>query len=146
MFNFRESGPFNAIFEQAGYETTTFIIELGLIFFLVLAFILYQILKAGLRSLTRNYGENMFTKHLRRETKYREIIVRFLLEGCMELGLVASISLMQEESWRFGNVWDAFSAFMAVVSLCILALTPLYIGRAAYLILKSKSTSITRKN
>ena len=52
MYNFKESEPFNAIFEQAGYETSKFVIELGLIFFIICVSAIYLTIKKILKYLT----------------------------------------------------------------------------------------------
>ena len=41
IFNFEESEPFNDRFSEAGYQTSNFIIELGLIFFIAVAFLIF---------------------------------------------------------------------------------------------------------
>ena len=38
LFTFKESEPFNQIFLQAGYESTTYLVELGLLIFIILGF------------------------------------------------------------------------------------------------------------
>ena len=138
MFNFKETEPFNVVFEQAGYESATFIIELGLMFFVISSTAIYQLIKTILKLSTRNCSENWFTRFLRRETNLRLPIVRFLIEGYLELGLVALISLRGATAWQFeGSFWDPVSTMLAFVQLIILALTPFYLGYAARKLLSS---------
>lgn len=65
LFGFTDKVPFNAVYEQAGYETTNFLIESGTLLFVIIAFALFTALKAVLKYATRNRGENCLTKRLR---------------------------------------------------------------------------------
>ena len=41
VFDFPESAPFSIIFEKAGYQSTTYIIELGVVLFVIVGFALF---------------------------------------------------------------------------------------------------------
>ena len=85
--------PFNGTFSEVGYKTTNFFIELGVLFFVILLFPMTLLLRRLLKWLLRNRGENCFTKWLRKEYNHRNVTVRFLIEGCIELGLVTMICI-----------------------------------------------------
>lgn len=125
LFGATEQEPFNAIFDTAGYETTNFFIESGTLVFVFVTFILFTALKALLRFATRKCGKNCLTKRLRKREHLNVSIVRFLLEGCLDLGLVSTIALLK---WH-GNF--SFAEFTAIVLLVVLFITPFYILWAA---------------
>ena len=56
VFKFSDSDPFTPIFEKAGYSGTTYLDELGIVFFFMLAFlvgmVILEILKLYLRKTT----------------------------------------------------------------------------------------------
>ena len=125
IFGTSTQAPFNAVYETAGYETTNFIIESGTLMFVIIAFILITGLKALLKYATRNCGENCLTKRLRRRAFLNVPVVRFLLEGCLDLGLVSAICLLKvKNNFSYNHV-------IAIVLLVVLVLTPIYLVRAA---------------
>lgn len=66
FFNFKlESPPFNQIFEEAGFESSTFVIELGLIFFLIFISITSYLIKLLFKFITRKFDENCITRRIR---------------------------------------------------------------------------------
>ena len=97
MFDFTETEPFMedgenvSRFWEAGYETSNFIELLGPIFFAVLAWLAYLVVVALLRILFFKCGHNCFIKRLRRPIEFGVIIIRFLFEGCLEIGISAGI-------------------------------------------------------
>ena len=97
-FGFTPTAPFNAIFWEAGFDTTTFWIEIGLILFIVISFGIFVVLRELLRHIFKKYPMSNrvvdFMKKKIKKIKYKVIIVRFLLEGCIELGLSALICVL----------------------------------------------------
>ena len=66
MFNFGvQTKAFNEIFEAAGFETSTFTIELGMIFFIVLFSFAFLVFKQILKLATYKCGKNCLTRRLR---------------------------------------------------------------------------------
>ena len=66
------------------------------------------------------------------DTSARVYVVRFLIEGCIELGLVALIALRMVNADRFTYFQDAFSIILAGVTIICLVYAPfylLYVGR-----------------
>ena len=98
IFQFRDTEAFNPLFEKAGYQSTTYMVEIGMILFVVIGFIVFvpviELTKFALRKSTIS---NKVVNYIRKQTEsivYRVIIVRFLLEGIIELGLTAMISII----------------------------------------------------
>jgi len=97
-FGFTPTAPFNAIFWEAGFDTTTFWIEIGPILLIVFSFGVFVVLRELLRYIFKKYPMSNsvvdFIKKKIKKIKYKVIIVRFLLEGCIELGLSALICVL----------------------------------------------------
>ena len=101
MFEFRETESFMTVideqgesssnFEKAGYESANFLALIGSIFFIILLYILIEILMLLLRQALKPCGNNRFTNWVRKSSNKKVIIIRFLLESCVELGLCAVI-------------------------------------------------------
>ena len=137
IHSFRETRPFSSKidetgeevskFAQAGYETSNFWQLLGPLFFIIVAFALAVVIKLICRRAVRSYGINCFTRRLRSQNKYALVILRFLLEGCLELGLSAMISILmiEEESWD--DNWEILSILTAGLCIGVLAITPCYL-------------------
>ena len=57
---------------------------------------------------------------------YRIIILRFMLESCIEIGLSAMICLLSIDSKTLSTVDEASSTIFAMISLVILLIAPFY--------------------
>ena len=87
--------PLNARFEEAGFESSNFLVELGPAFFVFLLLHLAIAVKVLLRFCflgksqqccrlcTNKKGENLCSKFLKSETNYKSLIMRFFLESCI---------------------------------------------------------------
>lgn len=97
LFTFKApSGALNPVFEEAGYESSNFIIELGPLFILICISTTIYLLRFLLLRVLRRWGsDNCCTRRLRFRLQLIAIIVRFLIESCIELGLVAMIATKQ---------------------------------------------------
>ena len=104
-----ELPPFNLVFEEVGYETTNFIIELGPLFFIIIGSLFFILARALLRRLIRKKGDNCITRRIRKEINYRLIIIRFLLESCIELLIIAIISVLRVSNTSI-LIWPMFSS------------------------------------
>ena len=91
VISLTELKAFSYLFEAAGYETTNFFIELGILFFFIILFPIIVLLRKLLARLVKNMSNNCITSRLKRQVNNRAIILRFFLEGCVELGLVTMI-------------------------------------------------------
>lgn len=137
MIDFRETESFETLldtsgekvskFANAGYDSANYWQLLGAIFFVILAFAAWTGFKALFKRAVRPCGDNCLTRRLRRKNKYGVIIMRFLLEGCLEMGLSAAISVMMMEKETFEDFWEAICVVSAFITLIVLVLAPLYI-------------------
>lgn len=101
MFDWRETDAYSTSFDEegfahsrfadAGYESTIFIELLGTLFLMVLLQIFLTILIIVCKKIAKSCNENCFTRCLRKKVHYKIIVLRFFLEGCVELGLSAFI-------------------------------------------------------
>lgn len=116
-------------FADAGYDSSTFILLIGPIFFLILFYVIFVVLKKLLQLLTCKCGENCATRVLRKQSLQMVIIMRFLLESCLEIGLSAMITVLMMSKETFKSFSEAFSTACAFLSLLALLLAPLYFLR-----------------
>ena len=92
---------FSYLYEAAGYDSTSFILELGPLALIILFGLVFWILRAIVRLLFKAcYGaeptdgqSNFCSRYLRADFSARTSILRFLLEGCYELGICAMICI-----------------------------------------------------
>ena len=122
-----EAAPISAVFEEAGYQSSNFIIELGPLFFIISASILFYLAKLLLIYLLRDCGKNCLTNRIRRRISLSVIVVRFLCESCIEVGLVALISARMFEKERFSFFQDGFAMILAFIAVVCLLITPFYL-------------------
>lgn len=137
--SFRETKPFDSEidetgeevskFASAGYETSNYWQLLGAIFFVVLIYSLVSCCKMLCKRSVRSCDENCLTRRLRKPNKYNIVIMRFLLEGCIEIGLSALISVRMIEKETFEDFWEITCILTTFASLFILAVTPCYLKK-----------------
>ena len=60
---------------------------------------------------------------------YRLVVIRFLLEGCIEIGLSAMICVTRMSKDSFLKFSDSFSNVSAILTLAALAFAPFYMAR-----------------
>ena len=104
LFNFRETKSFNtkinaegeevSKYEQAGIESSNFFLMMGPVLLMIPAFVIFYILKALCTRILAKCGDNFITRRVRGELIVMVIILRFLLEGCTEIGLSAMICVL----------------------------------------------------
>ena len=90
-----ELAPFNLVFQEVGYDTTNFLIELGPLFFIILGSIFFYLALALLRRLIKKRGDNCVTRRIRKKINYHVIVIRFMLESCIELMIIAMICVLK---------------------------------------------------
>ena len=103
IFNFRETEAFmtqtyingekKSSYADAGYESTNFVLNLSPLLMIVLAYLVYLIVKKLLQISTKCCSANCLTRFLRQDNLYSIVIVRFLLESCLEICLSAMITV-----------------------------------------------------
>lgn len=113
-----------AKYAEAGYESIIFLELLGPLFFMIIAMVLFMLLKKALQKCAMRYGDNFLTKRLKKETDYLVFIVRFLLEGCIDIGLSALIAVVSINDKSFSNPSEAFSSVLAFLFILLLVLAP----------------------
>ena len=132
MFDFSETEAFlddgeqTPRFSEAGYETSNFVELLGPIFLAVLAWIAYLIIIALLRVLFSPCGLNFFTRRLREPIVFGVVIIRFLLEGCLEIGISAAIQVLSLKKDIFNKIDDVIAFLLAILAIVGLAIAPVY--------------------
>lgn len=134
MFSFRETEAFQtehlsdgtkiAKYEEAGYETAIFLELLGPLFFIVIAMAIFMIVRKALQKCAMRCNDNFLTKRLKRETDNLVFIVRFLLEGCIDIGLSALIAVVSMNDKSFSSSSEAFSSILALLFILLLVLAP----------------------
>jgi len=65
-------------------------------------------------------------RRIRGDNHYKSILMRFFLEGCLEIGLVAMITGLKFSSDGFKDAWFAAGYIMAFFFLSGLVISPLY--------------------
>ena len=60
---------------------------------------------------------------------YNIVIIRFVLEGCIEIGLCSLISIKMIEKETFDDFWEIVCILTAFISLAILVVAPCYLRR-----------------
>ena len=90
-----ELAPFNLVFQEVGYDTTNFLIELGPLFFIILGSIFFYLTLALLRRLIKKRGDNCVTRRIRKKINFHVIAIRFVLESCIELMIIAMICVLK---------------------------------------------------
>ena len=104
LFGLREVDPFYtkvydngskvSKWETSGYDTIFFIPLAGTLFFMIVGFILLVLLRALCLKLISSCGENRVSNRIRRHMNYSVIVIRFIFESCIDLGLSAMINIV----------------------------------------------------
>ena len=119
-------------FEEVGYDTTNFIIELGPLLYIILASALYAIVKSLLTYLLRNsQSKNCLVQRIQKKLNYRGAIIRFFIEGCIELGLIAMICVIRLDYKNWTTWQDSLSTICAFLTLIALFFAPIKLGLVA---------------
>lgn len=105
IFTFKvETEPLDAKFSDAGYESSNFIIELGPLFFIIMTSITFFLARLLMLYLIRPCGTNCMTKRLRQRLSIGVVVIRFMIEGCIELGLCALIAIKMATKDQFKHL------------------------------------------
>ena len=100
---------------------------LGPLFFIILFFlIVVSVKKLAVIATKRCESQNCFFKLIRKNIDYSIIISRFLLEGCLEIGISSIICTLMVERENFDYIWEALSTVSAFLSLLCLVIVPFY--------------------
>lgn len=140
LFNFRETKAFwtkvtsNGFefsrFADAGYESAIFFELLGPILIIVLFFAIFTLVKLITKYIMVKFTIDSWMKRkLLERTPYLQIISRFQLEGAIEIGLSAMISILMLKEESFESFWEVVSVCCSVLSLIGLVLSLGYYAR-----------------
>ena len=94
-----EDGEAESRFADADYESANFIANAGPLFVLLIFTLLIASLRSILALIVRNCKDNCCRKRFKKSVSFRIIWMRFLLEGCIEVGLSAMIAIKQVSSF-----------------------------------------------
>jgi hypothetical protein len=64
---------------------------------------------------------------MKKKTNFRMAIVRFLIEGCIELGLSALICVTRMQKVNFDDTWEGVSTSLSLLLGLVLVLAPFYL-------------------
>lgn len=97
IFGFADTEPLNKQFYLAGFESSNFFIELGPILFLAIGFIFLLLIKLALGYILLELlgSDSTLARIIRKPFPIRITILRFFLEGCVDMGLVALICTLK---------------------------------------------------
>ena len=72
---------------------------------------------------------------MRNKTRFRMSMVRFLIEGCIELGLSALICVTKMTKDNFDDTWEGVSTSLSLLLCLVFVLAPVYLlyARKKYL-------------
>ena len=134
IFDFQlESKPFNENFEDAGIQSTTFLVELGMLFFVIMISLFTALCKLICRKCTEGCEVNCLTKVLRKKVNSLVVLVRFFMEYCYEMGLASLMALkMSGNDQRWSRLPESLDLILAWVAAILLVCTPFivyYYGR-----------------
>lgn len=87
MFGFAESDPFSESFDNMGYGTKNFVENLGTLFIIVMVGFLFLIIICLLGIFRYTHRKIHLKYESWRDTMFWNTIIRFILEGYIELGL-----------------------------------------------------------
>lgn len=134
MFTFRETEAFGtktfsdgtkeAKYADAGYESTIFLELLGPLFFMIIAMVAFMIVRKLLQKCAKPFNDNFCTRRLKKETANLVFIVRFILEGCIDIGLSALISVFSMSEESFSSSSETFSSILSFLFVLLLFLAP----------------------
>lgn len=143
VFHFRETLPVNETFEQAGYDSSNFFIEMGPLLFLILIYLVWMPIRKLIQWCgKKTAGKNCLTRRMRQDPEFGLVIVRFLFEGVVEMGLATIICLSKISKENFDALWESVSTSCALLLALIFFLFPFYLIRARRLLLKNLEAGI----
>lgn len=129
IFDFPHTDPLNERFNRAGYESSNFFIELGPFFFIISVFflIILPLRFLMIKALTCLPDSSYIKRKLTRNVQIKMTVLRFLLEGCIELGISYMLCVLQVKARNFEHFWEGFSTTSAILTLILSLATPVYL-------------------
>jgi len=141
VFDFGESEPFSAIFEEADFETSNYVLLAGSLFLIAVSFLIYAVLRETLLWFIRYFDTGFCLMEKLGEMDYVVTVLRFLLESCLELSLAGLITVVKLDSSNWANFSDGFSTVLAFVNLVGLVGAPIFLIVQAHIFHKYYDTN-----
>jgi hypothetical protein len=125
LFSFKSTKPLGLKFEKGGYDRTNFVVLAAPPLLTLFVYSVLHPFRLCLQCLSSRTGSNFCTKKLQNVTPYRNFFYRYIIEGCIDLGICALITLtvMSNESWATKP--EAFSNAVCFIIIIALVMTPL---------------------
>lgn len=92
----------------------------------------------------KNKDHNFLTRYLHKESVFKQIVLRFYLESCLEFSICALISVIMIDGETFDDPWEAFSTVSAMISIVGLIAGPFYYIRLQGTLIKDMDLSDIR--
>ena len=134
FFGFRETEPFKtkkddegeetSKYSDAGYESSNFFYLIGPILIMMVLFVFYSITKTILQKCFRHCANNCLGRRIMVKIEYMVVVSRFLIEGAIEIGLSAAITLLMMSEENFDTFWEAVSTSSAFAFMAVLLIAP----------------------
>lgn len=134
--DFVPTEPFSAEFEDLGYETSNFFLEMGPLMFLVMLFMAWVPIRKFLQLASLKCKENCLSRRMKQDPHFKMTILRFFLEGSIEINLSACICIKKMSSSNFEDFWFGVSTVLAFVAIGVQIILPLYLMCAKNLYFK----------
>ena len=127
MFGFKDSESFNDNFEEAGIEGSNFIIGVGPVFFFIVIFPIYMCVHKSCRYVFQDDKKPNCCSNWLQPKPCLPIVMVFLLESCVEIGITCGICLTMINGDRVSTFWEILSTSLAFLFAGALVIAPLHI-------------------
>ena len=90
-------------------------------------FPIYIIIHKVTRYVFEGQTDSKWLNKFIQKKKFKSTIIKFLQEGCLELGLTALVCIVSmNRAISFGTIQDSFSTLLAVGTLIAILIAPLF--------------------
>ena len=113
-FGFKDSESFSELFDEAGLEGSIFVIGIGPIFLFIILFPIYMAVHSCARWVFKGEEKIKCIIKFIQPKNFTVILMIFLLEGCLELGLTCSVSLLKVS--KTNNIFQTNSDLCVLIS------------------------------
>ena len=127
IFRFEESSAFSQVFEDAGLDTSNYVIGIGPLFLVILIFPLWRLMKKRMhKRVTEGRCKCRCVPSFIRNPPepWLSTGVIFIREACLELGLNAAITLKMTPLGNLVKPPELFQWTLALITLPVLILVP----------------------
>lgn len=127
---FPSTEPFSESFEMLGYQTSNFFLEMGPLMFLIMLFLVWAPFRKLIQIVSMLCSDNFLTRRMKQATHFKMTVVRFLLEGSIEISLSAYICILKMNKNNFDSFWFGVSTGLAIATILVQFILPFYLIRA----------------